>query len=89
MAQVRITLNQRTYRLDCEEPARPRFDEIAKIVQQKAASVIEEFGNIGQDQVLLMSALKIADELVDARAQNADGGANVDAAANAGADTVA
>lgn len=67
MAQVRVTVNGRSYRLECDDASRARFEDIAEYVAATVDGVIDEFGQIGHDQVLLLAALKLADELFDAQ----------------------
>lgn len=70
MAQVKVTVNGRSYRLECDEASRDRFDDIAEYVAATVDSVIDEFGQVGHDQVLLIALLKLADELFDAQGLN-------------------
>ena len=67
MAQVSITLNNRTYRLRCGDGEEERLAELAAYVREKMDGLTEQFGNVGDERLLLMSALIIADELWDAR----------------------
>lgn len=69
MGQVTITLNGRSYRLRCGPGEEPRLIELADVVRAKLDGLINEFGQAGDDRLLLMSALLIADELHDARAR--------------------
>ena len=69
MSQVTITLNGRTYRLACGAGDEPRLLELADMVREKLHGLVAQFGQAGDDRLLLMAALLIADELVDARAQ--------------------
>lgn len=79
MAHVHVTLNSRTYRLECDEGAQPRFQDIAEYVEFTVDSLVEEFGQIGQDRLLMLAALRLADELFDAQGNSTD----KDEAANA------
>ncbi|MEO1281363.1 MAG: cell division protein ZapA [Pseudomonadota bacterium] len=67
MAQVRLSINGRSYRLECDDGSRMRFDDIAEYVNATVDGVIDEFGQVGHDQILLLAALKLADELFDAQ----------------------
>ena len=67
MSQVTITLNGRTYRLACGEGEEARLLQLADMVRAKLADLIAQFGQAGDDRLLLMTALLIADELLDAR----------------------
>jgi len=68
MAQVTITLNGRTYRLQCGDGEEPRLIELADVVRGKLQTLVSEFGQAGDDRLLLMTALLIADELLETRA---------------------
>lgn len=67
MKQATITLNSRTYRLSCGEGEESRLQLLAQVVRQKLDTLVAEFGQVGDDRLLLMSALLIADELLETR----------------------
>ena len=69
MGQVTITLNGRTYRLRCGEGEEQRLIELADMVRDKLTPLVREFGQAGDDRLLLMTALLMADELLDTRAR--------------------
>ena len=68
MGQVSITLNDRVYRLVCDDGEEDRLVELATYVKDKVAHLTAELGHAGDERLLLMAALMIADELWDARA---------------------
>ena len=68
MGHVTVTLNNRTYRLRCGDGEESRLIELANQVKLRVDALAIEFGNVGDDRILLMAALLIADELLDARA---------------------
>lgn len=68
MAQVALSFNKRTYRFDCAEEDASRLEEIANYVKEKLDNVMLEHGAIGDERIVLMVALTLADELFDARA---------------------
>ncbi len=68
MAQVAITLNDRTYRLVCDDGEEDRLVELAGYVKAKVEQLRAELGHVGDERLMLMAALMIADELFDARA---------------------
>jgi cell division protein ZapA len=68
MGQVTVTLNGRTYGLRCAEGEESRLIHLAGYVAERAEALAEEFGQVGDDRVLLLAAIMIADELMDARA---------------------
>ena len=67
MGQVAATINGRTYRLNCADGEEERLSEIADYLRQKVEQLTAEFGQVGEDRLLAMAALMIADELFDAR----------------------
>ncbi len=68
MGQVSVTLNDRVYRLVCDEGEEDRLVELATYVKAKVTQLTAEVGRAGDERLLLMAALMIADELWDARA---------------------
>lgn len=67
MGQVAVTLNGRSYRLSCEPGEEARLTLLAAEVKARLDTLIGQFGNAGDDRLLLMAALTLADELLDAR----------------------
>ena len=68
MGEVAITINGRTYRLGAEPGQEPRLRALADHVRAKVAELSAQFGHAGDERLLLMAAMTIADELLDARA---------------------
>ncbi len=69
MAAVVVAIAGRTYRMSCEEGEEQRIEELARYVESKIQSMRESFGEIGEQRIIVMSALAIADEATDARAK--------------------
>jgi len=68
VADVAISFNGRSYRFACGDNEEPRLQEIAKYLTGKLEGLMREHGNIGDERLMLMAALTVADELFDARA---------------------
>ncbi len=68
MGQVAITLNDRTYRLVCDDGEEDRLVDLAGYVKAKIERLQTEVGHVGDERLMLMAALMIADELFDAKA---------------------
>jgi len=68
MGQVAINLNGRLYRFDCGDGEEPRLEELAAFVKGRLDALSQEYGNVGDDRLMLTAALLITDELLDARA---------------------
>lgn len=69
MGRVTVTVNGRTYRLECGDGEEKRLIELATYVGQCVDGCAEEFGAVGDGQLLFMAALMVTDELWDAREQ--------------------
>lgn len=67
MAAVIVSIAGRTYRLSCDDGEEPRLEELARYVEGKILSMKDNFREIGEQRVVVMAALSIADEAADAR----------------------
>lgn len=67
MGKVTATINGRSYRLNCADGEEERFHLIADYLREKVELLVAQFGQVGEDRLLAMAALMIADELFDAR----------------------
>ncbi len=67
MAQVPITLNNRTYRLACNDGEEKRLAALAQDVKGRVEKLAREFGQPADERLLLMAAVLLADELWDLR----------------------
>ncbi|HPG88889.1 MAG TPA: cell division protein ZapA [Hyphomicrobium sp.] len=68
LAQVAISFNKRTYRFQCGEDEAERLEQLANYLKTKLDSLMQEHRAIGDERLVLMAALTLADELFDARA---------------------
>lgn len=92
MAQVTVTIGGRVYRLACNEGEEPHLETLARQIDAKISQIRGSFGEIGDQRLVVMAALTVADELSEARrtiakleAQAAES-ADVDSAAKRDAD---
>jgi cell division protein ZapA len=69
MGQATITINGRTYRLKCGDGEEPRLLRLSDVVRQRVDNLAGEFSAAGDDRLLPMAALMLADELLDAQAR--------------------
>lgn len=63
MAEVTITLNGRTYRLECGDGEEEHLLSLSDMVGSRLDGLKKQFGQVGDDRLLLMTSLMIADEL--------------------------
>ena len=92
MAQVTVTIGGRVYRLACNEGEEPHLETLARAVDAKIDEIRGSFGEIGDQRLIVMAALTIADELSETRRtiaaleKQASERAEVDSAARRDAD---
>jgi len=67
MPQVTLTLANKTYRLTCEEGEEPRIHALASHFAARVDNLGEQFPRMPSDQLFLMAALLVTDELFEAR----------------------
>lgn len=73
MAQISVTLNGRTYRLRCADGEEERLKRLVDHVRTKLADLTEQFGQIGNERLMLMAAILITDELFELRDNDESG----------------
>src|SRR5271166_1066774 len=71
MAHVAVTIDGRKYRLACNEGEEQRLESLASMIDGKIAELRGSFGEIGDQRLVVMAALTIADNLIEARDQAA------------------
>lgn len=67
MAQVTVVLNGRSYQFGCEPGEETRLRELGRHVQARVEDVGKQYGKVGNDRILAMAALLIADDLLEAK----------------------
>lgn len=69
MGQVSVTLNGRTYRLECGEGEEAHLIALAEYLGSHVDTMKYKFGQVGDDRLILMASLMVTDELWEARRQ--------------------
>jgi cell division protein ZapA len=72
MGQVTICVNGRSYRFACGEGEEARISELSMYLSSKLRRLGQDFGRAGDDRLLVMAALMLADEVFEARAELAN-----------------
>jgi cell division protein ZapA len=67
MGQVTITLNGKTYRLECGDGEESHLQTLAEQMAKHVEGLTRKFGQAGDDRLMLMAGLLVADELWEAR----------------------
>lgn len=63
MAQVEVTINNRAYRIACDDGQEQHLSRLAEYVDQRVQELVAAVGQVGDDRLLVMASLLIADEL--------------------------
>ncbi len=69
MAQVVVTIAGRTYRMNCEDGQESHIEALAADIDSKMTGLRASFGEIGEQRLVVMAALTVADELSDAKSR--------------------
>ena len=66
MSHVNVTINDRQYRMACEEGQEARLLQLAESLESRIQSLRGKFGEIGDARLTVMAAITVCDELLDA-----------------------
>jgi cell division protein ZapA len=69
MGQVSVTLNGRTYRLECGAGEEAHLIALAEYLGSHVDTMKQKFGQVGDDRLILMASLMVTDELWELRHQ--------------------
>jgi cell division protein ZapA len=67
MAQVSIRINGRSYDIACDDGQEDRIHALAGYVNDRVKEIADAVGQIGEQRLLVMTGLLIADELGSAQ----------------------
>ncbi|HXM00116.1 MAG TPA: cell division protein ZapA [Rhizomicrobium sp.] len=67
MPLVNVMVNGRAYTIACDEGEEDHLRDLAAHVDTKVRELLESVGQVGDQRLLLMSAVLITDEFFDAR----------------------
>ena len=62
MANVRIKFNSKEFLLSCEDGQEEHLEELLIQINQKFNNLKNELGNLGENKLLLITAVKVMDE---------------------------
>ena len=66
MNHINVTINGRQYRMACEEGQETRLLRLAESLETRIQSLRGKFGEIGDARLIVMAALTVCDEMLDA-----------------------
>jgi cell division protein ZapA len=69
MAELAVTIDGRVYRVACDEGEEARLGDLAQLVDAKISALRARFGEIGDQRLIIMAAITLADEWAEANAR--------------------
>jgi cell division protein ZapA len=75
LGQVTVKIRDRAYRFSCADGEEARLEALGAYVDGKIGELVAQFGRIGDERLMVMAALMLADELFDARGKTPSGAA--------------
>jgi cell division protein ZapA len=66
MRHINVTINGRQYRMACEDGQEARLLKLAESLESRIRKLRGKFGEIGDARLVVMAALTVCDELLDA-----------------------
>ncbi len=66
MAEVSLTINERSYRVACDDGQEEHLKELGAFIDTRVAELVESLGQVGEQRLLVMASLLIANDLYEA-----------------------
>ena len=70
MGQALLTITGRTYRISCRDGDEDRISRLGEEIAARAERITGSLGSVPEGQLLVMTALMLADELAERRGAN-------------------
>lgn len=67
MAQIDILVNDRSYKVACQDGQEERLLRLAAHLDREAQALVGDLGQIGESRLLLLTALTVCDELFEVK----------------------
>lgn len=67
MAEVDILVNDRTYKVACQDGQEERLLRLAAHLDRESRALAADLGQIGESRLLLLAALTVCDELFEVK----------------------
>lgn len=69
MSQVNVTINGRQFRMACEDGQEDHLMKLAKDLDERIEGLRKNFGEIGDNRLIVMAALTVVDQLDETTAK--------------------
>ncbi len=63
MAQVTVSVNGRRYTVGCDDGEEEHVEYLAEFIDKRVRELVEAVGQVGEERLLVMAALLIAEDL--------------------------
>lgn len=67
MSDVNVMINRRSYQIACDDGQEDHLRSLAALVDQRVDELVSTMGQIGDQRLLVMASLLLADEVQDVR----------------------
>jgi cell division protein ZapA len=67
MSDVTVTINRRSYQIACDDGEEDHLRRLASIVDQRVEELVDAMGQIGDQRLVVMASLLLADEVAELR----------------------
>ena len=67
MSDVNVMINRRSYQIACDDGQEDHLRGLAALVDQRVDELVSTMGQIGDQRLLVMASLLLADEVKDVR----------------------
>ena len=62
MAEVDITINERSYRISCKDGEEDRIKSLATLINNQVQKLSEKIGQLGESRMILLASLVLLDK---------------------------
>ena len=62
MAEVDITINQRSYRISCKDGEEERIKSLSALINNQVQKLSEKIGQLGEARMILLASLVLLDK---------------------------
>ena len=62
MAEVDITINERSYRISCKDGEEARIKSLATLINNQVQKLSEKIGQLGEARMILLASLVLLDK---------------------------
>jgi cell division protein ZapA len=83
MAQISVVVNGRSYAVTCDDGQEEHVLRLTAEIDRRVAELVSANGQVGQERLLLLVSLLLADELSEKPAERGDGAAGEEAVPSA------